>query len=130
MHNRNGKELGLTLKIRSTPRYLLTVFDVITLFLQEISDLECFISICLVTWLSQATHIAWSPAAVTAIFSTAGCVKKTLTPPTDKTERGRPIGHIQLVRSCDHSRIMPLNHVGHCVRALRCRQGNVWLQIK
>ena len=54
-------------------------------------------------------------------FSTAGCGKTTLTPPTDKTERG--VGHIQLARSGDHSRTMPLKHGGHCVRALGCHQG-------
>ena len=27
---------------RSTPRYLMTVFDIITLFPQEIANLECF----------------------------------------------------------------------------------------
>ena len=75
MHNRNGKELGLMLTIllvwcsvknflffkifstiavplsvcsRSTPRYLMKVFDVITLFPQEIANLECFDSIYLV----------------------------------------------------------------------------------
>ena len=39
----------------------------------------------LITRLGQATHIAWSSAALTNIFSTAACVKKTVTPPTDKT---------------------------------------------
>ena len=38
----------LSVCCRSTPRYLLTVFDVITLFPQEIANLECFDSICLV----------------------------------------------------------------------------------
>ena len=33
---------------RSTPRYLMTVFDVITLFPQEIANLECVYSICLI----------------------------------------------------------------------------------
>ena len=40
------------------------------------------------TRLNQATHIAWSLVAVTIYFSTAGRVKQTLTPPSDKTESG------------------------------------------
>ena len=40
-------------------------------------------------------------------FTTAGCGKKTMTIPTNKTERG--VGHIQLARSGDHSRTMPLS---------------------
>ena len=71
------------------------------------------------TRLNQSTHIAWSPAAVTAIFPQ---LKQTLTPPNEKTERG--VGHMQQARFGDHSRTMPLKHGGHCVRALRCHQGN------
>ena len=32
---------------------------------------------------------------------------------------------MQLARSGDHSRAMPLKHGGQCVRALRCHQGNL-----
>ena len=39
-------------------------------------------------------------------LSTARCVKQTLTPPSDKTERG--VGSIQLARSGDHRRTIPL----------------------
>ena len=39
-------------------------------------------------------------------FSTARCVKQTLTLPSDKTERG--VGCIQLAHSGDHSRIIPV----------------------
>ena len=42
------KAVLLSVCSRSTPRYLMAVFDVITLFPQEIANLECFDSICLV----------------------------------------------------------------------------------
>ena len=60
-------------------------------------------------------------------FSTAGCVKQTLIPPTDKAERS--VGHMQLARSGDLSRTMPLKHGGLCGRALRCHQGREYIPL-
>ena len=53
--------------------------------------------------LSQATHIALSPTAVTAIFPLSAVEKRHLTLPTDKNESG--VGHIQLARSGDQNAV-------------------------
>ena len=37
---------------------------------------------------------------------------------------------MQLARSGDHSKTMPLKHGGHCVRALRCHKGTVLHQFE
>ena len=66
-----------------------------------------FIIPCCTTWmfsrLNQATHIAWSLAAVTAIFPQLPVEKRHVTLPTDKTECG--VGHIQLARSGDQNAV-------------------------